>query len=434
MRTVTEPSRDIPVVAEADVLVVGGGPAGVAAAISSARNGASVLVVERYSYLGGLATGGLVIYLDDWYGGRDRTVGGIAQEVVERLKQLGAAVEPAEETLFKSDLMLWKTHSRWGFVDFHSKERPKATTYCVDFDAEILKYVAQEMLVEAGVRIHLHSWAASALKEGDTVVGVVTESKEGRQALLGKVVVDTSGDGDVFASAGAEFIRDKYTTTLAHRLGGVDTVRAVQFEEDEPEEYKKRTRQVKHILGGTWGELWWWYSTIDGVVWCNCPHFHDVDGLSVEDLTRLAIEGRRRIVRNLDYVRTNLPGFENAYLVDTASQADVRQTRLLVGEYVVTKEDVAQGRPFPDSIGRGRNYYMPYRSILPKRVDGLLVAGRCYSATPEAQRMSREIPPCMVMGQAAGAAAAMSAHSGIRPRDLNVQELRSLLAGQGAIL
>ncbi len=434
MGTVHEPSRDIPVVAEADVVVVGGGPSGFAAALAAARNGASTVLVERYGHVGGLATGGLVIYLDDWYDGPQPTVAGIAQEVVDRLRPLGGVVEPTPETLFKSDWDLWKSHARWGFVAFHSKLRPKETTYCVIFDAEMLKYAAGEMLLEAGVTMRLHSWVATALCEGERVIGVAVESKAGRHAVLGKVLVDTTGDGDVFATAGADYVKGQYMATLAHRLGGVDTRRALRFEEERPDEFKARTREVVRTLGGTWGELWWWHTGRDGVVWCNCPHLRDIDGLSVEDLTRLETEGRRRMLKNLDYVRAHLPGFETAYVVDTACQADIRQTRLLVGEYVLTKEDVMASRTFPDSIGRGRNYHIPYRTLLPRRVENLLVAGRCYSATPDAQKISREIPPCMVMGQAAGTAAAMAVHLHISPRLLDVRELRARLAGQGAIL
>jgi hypothetical protein len=434
VRSIEEPSRDIPVVAEADVVVVGGGPSGLAAALSAARNGASTVLVERYGHVGGLATGGLVIYLDDWFDGAQRTVAGIAKEVVDRLRPLGGVVEPAEETLFKSDWALWKTHARWGFIAFHSKRRPKETTYCVIFDAEMLKYVAGEMLVEAGVILRLHSWAATALCDGERVVGVAVESKEGRQALLGKVVIDTTGDGDVFATAGADFVKGQYMATLAHRLGGVNTERALRFEQEEPDEFKTRTREVVQTLGGTWGELWWWHTGRDGVVWCNCPHLRDIDGLSVDDLTRLEIEGRRRILKNLDYVRVHLPGFEGAYVVDTACQADIRQTRLLVGEYVLTKDDVVSGRTFPDSIGRGRSYHIPYRTLLPRGVENLLVAGRCYSATPDAQKISREIPPCMVMGQAAGTAGAMAAYARTSPRAVDLRELRALLTSQGAIL
>src|SRR6266545_370904 len=145
-------------------------------------------------------------------------------------------------------------------------------------------------------------------------------------------------------------------------------------------------------------------TTIDGVVWCNCPHIPNLNALRVEDQTYVEHEARRRIFRALEFARANLPGFERAQLVDTAPQLGVRQTRLLQGEYVLTKQDVLSGRWFEDRIGRGRDYYYPYRSLLPRGVDNLLVAGRCFSATSEAQKMSREIPPMMVVGQAAGTA------------------------------
>jgi len=171
-----------------------------------------------------------------------------------------------------------------------------------------------------------------------------------------------------------------------------------------------------------------------GVVWCNCPHIPGYNGLDPEQLTHIEIEGRRRFMKVIEFVRKHYPGFQRAYILDAAPQVGVRQTRLLEGEYVVTKDDIISRRTFPDVVARGRDYYTPYRSLIPKGVDGLLVAGRCYAATPDAQRISREIPPVMVMGEAAGTAAALSLESGTPPRKVDVATLQKRLGGQGVNL
>jgi len=175
-------------------------------------------------------------------------------------------------------------------------------------------------------------------------------------------------------------------------------------------------------------------TTIDGVIWCNCPHIPNHNALSVEDQTYVEHEARKRIFRALDFARANLPGFERAALVDTAPQLGVRQTRLLRGEYVLTKQDVLGRQWFADRIGMGRDYYYPYRTMLPLDVDNLLVAGRCFSATSEAQKMSREIPPMFVMGEAAGVAAALAVKEAAAPRHLDVGAIQEKLRSHGAYL
>jgi hypothetical protein len=190
---------------------------------------------------------------------------------------------------------------------------------------------------------------------------------------------------------------------------------------------------VKQILGGAW-DMWWMLTPRPGVVWCNCPHIPGHDGLDPEHLTHIEIEGRRRFLKVLAFVRVNFPGFQRAYILDAAPQVGVRQTRLLDGAYIVTKADLLERRTFPDVVARGRDYYTPYRSILPKGVEGLLAAGRCYAATPEAQRISREIPPVMVMGEAAGTAAALALESGVQPRRVDVAALQKRLLKQGVNL
>ncbi|MCL5074360.1 MAG: FAD-dependent oxidoreductase [Chloroflexi bacterium] len=434
MKMLKELPRETPIVAEADVLVIGGGPAGLGAAIAAARHGSETMLLERYGYLGGLASGGLVLLWDDLSDGRERVIGGIPQEILERLSAMGAAVCTPPEALGQASPSLWQQWGRWGFINwFQPGSVPKSIVYCCSVDPEALKYVADEMVTEAGVQLRLHTLAVGAIVEEDQVKGAVVESKSGREAILAKVTIDASGDGDIFAVAGAEHRRGQLPLTLVHRLGNVDTEKAMRYEEEHPEEAARLDAEVKAILGCD--HHFWWMSTVrKGVVWINAPTYKGLDALSIEDRTYIEREARKRIWHCLDFVRRNLPGFEAAYLLDTASQLGVRQSRLLSGEYIVTKEDISEGRYFADAVGRARNYFIPYRSLIPKRLNGLLVAGRCYSATRPAQLLSREIAPCMVMGQAAGTAAALAVEGSLRPREVNVSLLQGSLARQGVIL
>ncbi len=433
MRTVREVSREVPVVRECDVLVVGGGPAGQAAAVAAARAGAEVTLLERYGYLGGLASGGMVLVLDDMCAEREVSVGGQALEIIDRMRQIDACVVPPLEDCFRNDPEVRDRWARWGFEELYARTKPKPIVYAGSFDPEGWKQVSQEMALEAGVHLRFHSWCSQAIVEDGAVRGVIVETKAGRQAVLGRVVIDATGDGDVFGSAGAPDVRGSYIMTLVHRLAAVDTDAAIRFERDDPAAARELDAQVKHLLGGSWDQ-WWLLTPRRGVVWCNCPHIPGFDGLNPEHLTHIEIEGRRRFIKVLAFVRKHLPGFRDAYILDAAPQVGVRQTRLLDGEYVVTKEDIVERRRFPDVIARGRDYYTPYRSMVPKGIDGLLVAGRCYSATPEAQRISREIPPMMVMGEAAGAAAVLSLETAVRPREVNVAALQQRLITLGVNL
>jgi hypothetical protein len=430
---ITEAARETPVVAETDVLVVGGGPAGLCAAIAAARSGARVILTERYPHLGGLASGGQVIVLDDMADLHEKTVGGLSDEIVERLDALGGAVYPPVEDQFVSSEAAWQRWGRWGLQDNYARTKPKTITYAVAFDPEALKFTALQMVESAGVQLRLHSLFVAPVMQDGVIRGAIFETKSGRQAILAKVVVDASGDGDVFATAGAAFELGTYIMTVVHRFANVDVERAIAWEQANPEEYARLDKEIKAIYGGSW-EHWWLRTTVDGVVWCNCPHIPNLNALSVEDQTYVEYEARKRIFAALEFARKNLAGFERAQLVDTAPQLGVRQTRLLRGEYVLTKQDVLGGRWFADRIGRGRDYYYPYRTLLPVGVDGLLVAGRCFSATSDAQKMSREIPPMFVVGEAAGVAAAMASRQGVPPRQLDIAEIQDELRRRGALL
>jgi FAD-dependent oxidoreductase family protein len=399
----------VPVAGRSDVLVVGGGPAGQAAAIAARRMGVSVTLVERYPYLGGLASGGMVLVLDDMTNGPEVTVTGICMEMIERMHRVGAAVYPPPEDRRQSEEM-WRKWARWGVHDFRSTSKPLPIVMAAAFDPDGWKRVANEMIADAGVNVRLHSWFSKSIVGDGRIKGVVCETKEGRQALLGDIVIDTTGDLDVAASAGAKFADGAYMVTTVFRLGGVDTDAAEQFRWSEPQAHAKLDKEAKRVIGGSW-DMWWLKTPLPGVVWCNCPHMTGLDALKVADQTKADFEGRKHIYALVDYARAKLPGFEKCFVVDVAPQLGVRQTRLLEGRYVVTKDDVNDRVWFPDTVARGRDYYTPYRSLLPKDIEGLIVAGRHYSATESAQKLSREIPPCMSMGQSAGVAAALSLQS-----------------------
>jgi hypothetical protein len=215
------------------------------------------------------------------------------------------------------------------------------------------------------------------------------------------------------------------------RLGGVDTETAERFEYEHPAAFAALDKEAKKRIGGSWAH-WWLKTPLPGVVWCNCPHMPGLDPLKVADLTRAEVEGRRIVHEAIELVRAKMPGFGRCFLVDMAPQTGVRQTRLLEGEHIMSKEDVMQRTRFKDSVARGRDYYYPYRALLPRSVENLLVAGRHYSSTSAAQKISREIPPCMAMGEAAGVAAVLALNADVSVRNVDVGAVQRVLRAQGA--
>ncbi len=429
---IKQPARDVRIAAKADVAVVGGGPAGLSAALAAARNGVEVVLLERYNHLGGLASGGMVLVLDDMWDNhvKEISVRGICLTFIEHMAARKLAVYPTE-TEWGGDPKSVRRWTRWGAFDFYSHTKPHPICFAVAFDPDAWKRVALEMVEQHRIQLRLHSWFSQTLVEAGKVKGVICDTKQGREAILADVLIDATGDLDVAASAHAPHVGGSYFLTTVFRIGGVDTDAAERFESEEPAAFAALDQEVKKILGGSW-DLWWLKTPLPGVVWCNCPHMLGLDGLKVEDLTKAEVVGRKHIHAAVDYVRSRMPGFKDCYLIDVAPQTGVRQTRLLEGEYVMTKEDLAQRTRFADSIGRGRDYYMPYRVLLPRSIENLLVAGRHYSATPQAQKISREIPPCMAMGEAAGTAAALALNSGVTVRNVDVPALQRALRAQGA--
>src|SRR5260370_39152093 len=330
---------------------MGGGQAGSAAALAGARNGLSVTLLERYPYLGGLASGGMVLVLDDMCNGQEIAVRGLCADLIERLERLGLAVTPPEADR-RSDSAMWRQWSRWCVFDFTSHLKPQPIVYAAAFDPDGFKRVSNEMVGEAKVNLRLHSWFSRSIGENGAIKGVICESKEGRQAILGKIVVDATGDLDVAASAGAPFIEGAYIVTTVFRLGGVNIEEAERFEYEEPEAFKALDREAKRIIGGSW-DKWWLKTPLPNVVWCNCPHMANYDGLKVSDLTRADFEGRKRIANMVEDLHAKMPGFKKCYVIDVAPQLGIRQTQLLEGLYAVSMEDVSEPRHFPASVAGG---------------------------------------------------------------------------------
>ncbi len=302
---------------------------------------------------------------------------------------------------------------------------------CINIDPELLKHVFNEIILEAGVDLIMHSPVVGVDVEGSIIKNIVLEDKSGRHAVAGKIFVDATGDADIAAAASAPCNEDKHPwgININFRFGGVDVVKETRFHEEHPDEHKKILDGLSQHVGG---RMYWGSSVKDSIVWGGAPHYLEADGLNPRDLTLVEVEGRRAVVKGLEYIKRRMPGMKEAFLLDTSSQIGVRETRRIIGEYTLSKDDEVSGRRFDDAIASSL-FDIPYRCLIPKRVDNLLVGGRCISTTHEAQGPIRNIPPCMVTGQAAGVAAALAVMNGIRVRDLDPQEVIEALIKQGLI-
>jgi ribulose 1,5-bisphosphate synthetase/thiazole synthase len=411
---IVQPRRELSILRKTDVLVVGGGPAGTAAALSAKRLGVDVTLVERYGYLGGLATGGLVLAIFPIYDRDNRQVIlGIGEEMMKRLDKL-----------------------KFGII-----ERNEAPIYPT-FDAEAFKYVLAEMVLESGMGVYLDCWGVDAILDvRNAVRGAVFESKSGRQAILADVVVDASGDGDIYAAAGAAFEKVKDNIGLVSRIGNVQIEDVMS---DDPE-LRSGTRGKPKAGRPTRGAP---VSTFEGQVGSPTPA-PDVnwlnmkgpvaDGLDVAELSSLELKHRLAIWQNLERARKK-PGAEHSYLVETAPQIGVRLTRLLGGAKTLTAQEAKAGVKFKDVIGYSGTYanmnefQIPFGCLVPSKVENLLAAGRCISSDFEIADTLRLIPVCWVTGQAAGIAAALSVKDGCKPRAVNIAKLQNALRQQGAYL
>jgi hypothetical protein len=443
-KTVRELARDVKVCAEADVLVVGGGPGGHSAAISAARNGARVVLLERYGHLGGMATGGIVIQIPHMSDGGDRPVtAGLSLEWLERLDKMpGAVLRPKTEDIGSTDPRLvgyWKRFMG-NVINGHIE-------HTAWVDTELTKCMLNDMVEEAGIKLFLHSWGTRAIVEDDQVKGVLFESKSGRMAVLGQIVIDGSGDGDLLPSSGAAFDgaveKNSRSAALAlvFRLGNCDYQKYCDFRESQPEKFNALIKELERVAGTRLLPL---PTPRNDVLWVN-NWIQGLDCTNVEDLTKLEVEMRKTMRKGHDFLKKNFPTFENSFILDTASQTGTRGSRRLISEYVVTKEDFQACKKFEDTIavfprlgppgtGEVKRVYIPYRSLVPVSMEGLLVAGRSFGSDMAANNMANLIPHCISNGQAAGTAAAIAIKKGISPRKVDVRILQQTLLDQGVVL
>ncbi|MCH9674239.1 MAG: FAD-dependent oxidoreductase [Gammaproteobacteria bacterium] len=434
--TYVEPSREVPIYARTNVLVVGGGPAGTAAAVAAAREGADVTLLERYNHLGGLSTGGLVIWIDrmsDWDG--NPAIRGFAEEIFDRLPREAVAGPPREDWGSKdpSKASYWSLRT----AGFHG-----VVTWSPTIDPECLKHLSQQLLVESGVRLVMHSLASVPIVEDGKVTGVVFESKEGRQAIFADVVVDCTGDGDVFARAGelseSDIISDDihHCTNSSCLFSGVNMERWIEFRVTQPDAY---TALLK--LGRETVELFErpFVSWRNDIALFMGPRQAGYSALDVDDLSEVELRSRRIMNDMLAFYRKHAPGFEQAYLSVSSPQLGVRHTRRLVGVNKVSRELWPSGVVHGDEIGvspsvspKFPNISVPLGALVPARLNGLLAAGRHISCDPNSHGFMREIPQCWLTGQAAGVAAAIAYSAGVEPRDVDVAKVQARLEAQGA--
>jgi FAD-dependent oxidoreductase family protein len=431
-KIIKEAARDVPVYGEFDVVVAGGGPAGFCAALAAARSGKSTLLVEMGGCLGGMMTTGLHQAVAIFNSARHqgpRIVGGIPWEFTRRMM---------------------------------ATDGGRLQAGVAFFEIETVKLVLEEMTAEAGVHLLYHTMAAGAVPAGRAIGGIIVESKSGRQAILTRRTIDCTADADVAARAGAPFHQGRdedglvQPVTLMFRVGGIDIDRCNKVREREG--WKMLETIGKAIDAG---DLDPFHTMMSGLWWCpqrpdqlgvNYTNLTGIDPTSAEDITRATTVMRKQVHQTVAAFRKHMDGWENAYLIDTAPQVGTRESRRIVGEETLTLDDVltcrksdrgiAKGSFYVDVHGptgarqadygekqlpEGDHYDIPYGCLIPKKIDNLLVAGRCLSADHMALGSMRVMHQCMATGEAAGVAAAMSIDAGCAPRGLDAKVLRAEL-------
>ena len=447
IRTIPEPNKTVDVVRECDVVVVGGGPGGIGAAIAAARNGADTILIERYGYLGGMGTGGLVTIipcLSDFDG--IMQIGGINQEWIERLTVREAETHPPAGIWGSTDKRLI---SYWNDRSFFTV-REGHIVYASLIDAEISKCVLNDMVTEAKVKTYLHSWGTMPIMDGAKATGVVFDSKSGRQAIMAKVVIDSTGDGDLLPYAGAAFDVDIdpqlriANLSLSYWIDNVNFMKADDFRKTFPGKWDELMRELMQ----KGGHPFFMRSNLknqESIVWVH-PRYATSSQTDVEELTRVEFLGREKMLFTHEFYKKHIPGFEDSFIVLSGPQLGTRGARRVHGDYMVTSKDLLSNEPFEDTIAifpdldRGEsslahpNTFIPYRALLPKGVENMLVACRAFSSDQEVNNFFNLIPHCVAFGEAAGTAAALSINQGVSVRNVDFASLRKRLIAQNVPL
>ena len=452
MKTYTEKERQVEVINNVDVLVIGGGPAGIGAAIGAAKAGASTMLVEAMGSFGGMWTNGLVITLagfNSWLRPYRRCVDGVMGEWIAMAEKRGGV----------------ENNRSW----------------VLSSDPEIMKLTADELLLKYQVRCLLHTWMADVIVEENKVKGAIVENVDGRKAIMAKIVVDCTGNGDVVARAGAGFniSPELQPMTLPFFLAEVNPQGSADYEDEltipfgpEPgflgkqllTEYTSRRRDVgidREMLSHACevGELPffggpWFGGLRKNYPWVNTTRVYG-SAVNANELTAAEMEARSDAHRIVNYYKKHCKGFENSWIMNTSATIGIRETRRLDGAYAMTKDDIVSNRKFEDSIALGvwpidvhppKNqngmhdmyvplpFQIPYRSLLPAKIDNLLVGGRCISVDREALGTVRVGATCGATGHAAGVAAALAAQAGSPPRNLSYKEVQKEILNQKAII
>jgi hypothetical protein len=445
-------------VREVDVLVVGGGNAGCAAALAAARSGARTTLVERYGFLGGTATAAMVGPWMTFHSGSERIVGGIAEEIVERLVAMGGS-------------------------SGHIPDSSDYVATITPFDPEMHKALLFEMMREANVRLLLHALVIDTVRDAKGAVrGARFQTVAGPRTIRAKRTIDATADAFVAGFAGCAMATGDargrvQPASLMFRLSHVDMPALAAYVRKHPEQLRsslkahERSADNLTAVAGLY-DIWraaeavaidiprelvsFFISPYPDEVTVNMTRVLNVDPLDPDDLTRAEVEARGQAMRLWRFFRECVPGFERSRIAATGTQIGIRESRRIVGEYTLTAEDVLEGRTFDDAVARsaypidihnpqgagttthrlppGASYEIPYRCLVPLDVDDLLVAGRCISTTHEAHASTRLTPTVMTLGQAAGTAAALSLFDGVTPRALDPARLRTRLIADGVDL
>lgn len=459
MQIITEPERQTQVISDTDVVIVGGGPAGLTAALAARRLGVEVLVVEQQGCLGGLMTTGFVTKP------QAPVIGGIPEEIFSHAQSLGGA----------------RGNIRYRLSD------GSYTYFMSPIDPEVIKRVVFEKLEEAQVDLLLHSLAVGCIRGKEEGKGIVIESKSGRQAILAQVIVDATGDADVASWAGAPYrigrSQDQIPQpmTMMFKMGNVDLNQIADYANtnlddftftffpETPGQISGEQQQLNMIFEGFhklqarafknegYESPRNGFNIKTGVgvgnVFINATRVSTGSGLNVKELTQAEINVRKQVTSFVVFLKQYVPGFQDAYLSATPIEIGIRETRRIIGDYTLTLNDILSQSQFHDVIAKGygvidihepggrklrfdsiEEYQIPYRCLLPQAVDNVVVAGRCISCDHESLGTIRTIPTCMYTGQAAGVAAALAVHQGILLRAINVARIQDALIAQKAVI